>query len=73
MKNNIVVFVQARMGSSRLRGKVLKNILEKPILLHMVSRVRLAKTVDKVVVITSNNKIDELIISSTLLSYFFSL
>ena len=49
------------MGSSRLRGKVLKNILEKPILLHMVSRVRLAKTVDKVVVITSNNKIDDAI------------
>ena len=41
------------MGSTRLPGKILREVLGKPLLLHMVERVRRAQTIDQVVVITS--------------------
>ena len=61
INKNIVVFIQARMGSSRLPGKVLKKVKGKPILLHMINRVMRAKTINQVVVITSKNTQDNLI------------
>ena len=52
---NIIVFVQARIGSTRLRGKVLKKIAGREVLLHQLGRIRQAKTISQVVVITSLN------------------
>ena len=46
------------MGSSRLPGKVLKKINNKPCLLILMERVLLAKKIDKVVIATSNKKAD---------------
>lgn len=57
----IVVFIQARMGSSRLPGKVLKKILGKEVLLHQVERIKKAKTVSEVVIITSTKTEDDAI------------
>ena len=42
--------IQARMGSSRLPGKVLKSIRGKAILLHIVERLRAVPSIDEVVV-----------------------
>jgi len=59
---NTVAIIQARMGSSRLPGKVLRPLLGKPMLAHIVDRVRAARGIDKVVVATSDKMIDQAIV-----------
>jgi spore coat polysaccharide biosynthesis protein SpsF len=55
----IVAIIQARMGSSRLPGKVLADIGGQPMLHHVVRRTQLAKSLDAVVVATSTAQADE--------------
>ena len=55
----VVAIVQARMGSTRLPGKVLMDISGWSMLWHVVNRVRQAKWVDKVVVATSGSVSDD--------------
>ena len=54
----IVAIVQARMGSTRLPGKVLKMVCNKPLLWHIVSRLHHSKKIDRLVVATSTNQLD---------------
>ncbi len=58
---NIMVFtiIQARMNSSRLPGKVLIDVCGTPELVHVVRRVIRAKTVDRVIVATTDTKSDD--------------
>lgn len=55
--NNLAI-IQARMGSSRLKGKVLLDLVGKPVLQHIVDRVRQCRKVDHIVVATSHNESD---------------
>jgi spore coat polysaccharide biosynthesis protein SpsF len=55
----VVAIIQGRMGSTRLPGKILKPILGRPLLSHIVERVRKAKTVDEVIIATSINPLDD--------------
>lgn len=48
-----MAIIQARMGSSRLPGKVLADVEGQPMLWHVVRRVRQAACLDEVVVATS--------------------
>lgn len=48
-----VAIIQARMGSTRLPGKVLKPLLGVPMLSHVVQRVQKARLLDDVVIATS--------------------
>ncbi len=57
----IVAIVQARMGSTRLPGKVLKPIMGKPMLWYLVKRLERTEYVDKVVVATSEEKNNDVI------------
>ncbi len=57
----IVAIVQARMGSTRLPGKVLKPIMGKPMLWYLVKRLERTAYVDKVVVATSEEKNNDVI------------
>ncbi len=59
MDRKVVAIVQARMGSTRLPGKVLKDILGKPMLWHLVKRVRAARYVDDVVIAATTNEKDD--------------
>jgi len=52
---NIVAIIQARLGSSRLPGKVLLDIEGKPMLWHVVDRLKASKAIGKIVVATSLN------------------
>jgi len=47
---NIVAIIQARMGLTRLPGKVMKNILGKPMILWDLDRVSISKLIDAIVV-----------------------
>jgi spore coat polysaccharide biosynthesis protein SpsF (cytidylyltransferase family) len=54
-----VAIVQARMGSRRLSGKVLALLGGSPVLQHVTSRAAQARTVDHVVVATSDQPGDD--------------
>lgn len=55
----ILAILQARMSSSRLPGKVLKPILDKPILAYEMERIKQSKKIDKLVLATSLNTDDD--------------
>ena len=46
-----VAIIQARMGSTRLPGKVLRPLCGKTILAHVIDRVRVSQEIDEIVVI----------------------
>lgn len=55
----IAAIIQARMGSTRLPGKVMMNLSGKPVLWHVVNRVAEATHVDYVIIATTTNKEDD--------------
>ena len=57
----IIITIEARMGSTRLPGKSMKPIMEKPMLELMIERVKHAKLVDEIVVATTDHPRDDII------------
>ncbi len=49
----ILCVVQARMGSQRLPGKVIKPILDKPMILYTLNRLNKSKYIDEIILATS--------------------
>jgi spore coat polysaccharide biosynthesis protein SpsF (cytidylyltransferase family) len=58
----VVAIVQARMGSERLPGKVLLDIAGETMLSRVVMRLRQSKLIDEVVVATTTNPVDQVIV-----------
>ena len=58
---NIHCIIQARISSSRLPAKIMLNVCGKPLLLHLVERIKKSKIIKKVIVATSKETEDELI------------
>lgn len=58
---NIVVILQARMGSTRLPGKVMKQIEGKPMLWHIIERLKHIKLKSKIVIATTEDRADDVI------------
>jgi len=58
-----LIIIQARVGSSRLPGKVMKIINKKPLLYFVVNQLKNCKIPGKLVVATSTKKIDDPIVS----------
>lgn len=58
----VVAIVQARMSSTRLPGKVLMKIKNKPMLEHTIDRLKKAKTLNEIVIATTNKEQDKPII-----------
>lgn len=59
MKPNVIGIMQARMGSSRLPGKILKQVKGVTFLEHAFERLKMASSVDKCVVATTTQSADE--------------
>src|ERR1700690_4300722 len=58
----IVAVIQARMGSTRLPGKVLKPIAGKPLLWHIVHRLKASRLIEEIAIATTTNPLDEAIV-----------
>jgi len=58
---NTVAVIQARMGSTRLPGKVLRTVLGRPLLGYLIERVAKSKLIDLVVVATTCCQDDKVI------------
>jgi len=56
--------IQARMGSSRLPGKVLKEVKGKPMLFYVLDQTSNSKLIDKIVVATTTNPEDKAILET---------
>ena len=54
----ITATIQARMGSTRLPGKVLKPICGKPMLALQIERIQQSILIDEIIIATSNSAND---------------
>ena len=61
---NIVAIIQARMGSTRLPRKIMKEILGKPVILWDLDRVSLSKLIDEIVVAIPYGKENDVIVDT---------
>ncbi len=58
----VTAIVQARLGSTRLPGKVLLDIEGKPLLWHVIDRLKKASLVDKIIIATGKSDANKPII-----------
>ena len=63
-KKKVVAIIQAHMSSSRLPGKVMKDLCGMPALYRMIERLRYCKNLDEIVVATSWMECDDVIVES---------
>ncbi|MES9684803.1 glycosyltransferase family protein [Gottfriedia acidiceleris] len=59
----VVAIIQARMGSTRLPGKVLLKVLNKPLLAYQVERVKRSKLINEIVIATTTKDLDREIVN----------
>ena len=62
MKPRAVAIIQARMGSRRLPGKVMKILGNTSILMYLVERISRARTLDSILVATTTHPRDSVIV-----------
>lgn len=58
----IIAIIQARMGSTRLPGKVLKKVKDKPLLEYQLERIQQSQLINEIVIATTQNEKDRKII-----------
>lgn len=62
--SRVVVGIQARMGSTRLPGKSLMKIAEKPVVHWVIDRVKKASQIDEIWVLTTTNPEDDALVAA---------
>ena len=56
---SVVAVIPARMGSKRLPGKVLADVGGEPMVLHVAKRLLMAQAVDRVIVATDSDAVQD--------------
>jgi spore coat polysaccharide biosynthesis protein SpsF len=59
LQEKIGIIIEARSNSSRLKDKHFLKINRKPIIHHMINRVKLIKNVDEIIIATTKRKDDD--------------
>jgi len=62
MSCDVAAIIQARNGSVRLPGKVMRQVNGKPIISYVVESVRKSKLIDDIVVATTSDSIDDVMV-----------
>jgi len=57
-----LIIVQARMTSTRLPGKIMKIVCGKPLLEHLINRLKKVKCADQIVIATTVNETEDIIV-----------
>lgn len=63
MKQPVLIVIQARLGSTRLPGKILKDLGGQPVLTRMIERLRLISAPARLLVATTGDRQDDAIAS----------
>jgi spore coat polysaccharide biosynthesis protein SpsF len=58
-KLKLVAMVTARLSSERLRGKVIRQLRDRPLLVHILDRLRLVGRLNEIVIATSTESADD--------------
>lgn len=61
----IAAIIQARMGSTRLPGKVLKPLMDGTVLSHVIHRLQASELINEIVIATTTSQIDDAIQEET--------
>lgn len=57
----VVAIIQARIGSTRLSGKIMKELCGKTVLEHVINRVKLARNIDEIIIATTIEENDDIV------------
>ena len=60
--SKVVLIIQARMSSTRLPGKSMMPLADKPLVYRMVERLKKCKKVDEIVIATSEQREDKVLV-----------
>ena len=58
----VVLIIQARMSSTRLPGKSMMPLADKPLVYRMVERLKNCKKIDEIVIATSDQPEDKVLL-----------
>ncbi len=61
-KKRVICIIQAHMSSTRLPGKIMKDLCGEPALYRMIERLRQCKLLDDIVIATSTKECDDIIV-----------
>ncbi len=61
METRAIAFLQARMGSSRLPGKIMKKILNREMLSYAIESLKKSDVISLIVILTSTNKENDIL------------
>lgn len=61
MRSKVIGVIPARWGSTRLPGKMLADIAGKPLILHTLLNAEHARTLDKLMIATDDERIAEVV------------